>query len=254
MLTFGNPSWATELPLGVPLPKFYAQWLAKRVTGTMMLRTAVHSPASISHRGALPATKCYASEFISGELGILVVNAGPTTSLEISGLNGVERHGRFDGGIQVNGWLLEANQSSILSQIGAGKPIDAPAVLLNGEGNGRLLGGPWPLDTIPPYAFSTSSPGTALTIDAPEASILALIVHSARPAYPSPPPQPPAPPPSPPPPCHTANYGPCLNTHCCLDPEFGCYKRPTLNYAQCRPYVRPCHDTDEWLCPGWWVH
>lgn len=50
------------------------------------------------------------------------------------------------------------------------------------------------------------------------------------------------------------NFQPCLSSQCCKDPGFGCFRRPTAQYAQCLPLsqgVASCKDTDEWLCPGW---
>lgn len=70
----------------------------------------------------------------------------------------------------------------------------------------------------------------------------------------SPPPPSPSPysAPSPPPPPCTAPYGNCLTSLCCTGSVgHGCYRRPTLQYAQCRPLTTPC-DNQDWLCPGWW--
>ena len=50
-------------------------------------------------------------------------------------------------------------------------------------------------------------------------------------------------------------YDACLESKCCADPGFGCYKRPNNEYAQCRQQRMPdeiaCVDNDQWLCPGW---
>jgi hypothetical protein len=49
----------------------------------------------------------------------------------------------------------------------------------------------------------------------------------------------------------TARYGDCLDSRCCSSILDGCYKRPTLQYAQCRPAIAGCVDDASWLCPGW---
>jgi len=50
------------------------------------------------------------------------------------------------------------------------------------------------------------------------------------------------------------DYKPCFSSNCCLSPGFGCFKRPGLRFAQCRPMpmdpTRRCVSTDEWECPG----
>ena len=43
----------------------------------------------------------------------------------------------------------------------------------------------------------------------------------------------------------------CLNSKCCKDPAYGCFRRAHNQYAQCRPLPTPCTDSTEWLCPGW---
>lgn len=48
-----------------------------------------------------------------------------------------------------------------------------------------------------------------------------------------------------------SNYEGCLDTKCCKSSNFACSKKPEGQYAQCRPKVDNCHDTAEWLCPGW---
>jgi hypothetical protein len=49
----------------------------------------------------------------------------------------------------------------------------------------------------------------------------------------------------------TARDGNCLHSRCCSSYLDGCYKRPTLQYAQCRPAIAGCIDDESWLCPGW---
>ena len=47
------------------------------------------------------------------------------------------------------------------------------------------------------------------------------------------------------------DYDGCLDSKCCVNPGFDCYKRPTVEYAQCRPVDLACADNNQWLCPGW---
>jgi len=261
MVTFGAPSWAPDVPSGTPLPKFYAQLLAKLVTGatilTSSLTVADHS-TDRSKDTVGSSIEVLATEFNTGEVGLFLVNTAlQPLRLSVQGLSGTgSRAARYASGVIANAWVLEANATTVVPALGARSLLDAPAVLINGVGNGQLLGGPWPIGnrTIPPYTVATASAGEPLLVDLPAASIVALVLHGARPPAPSPPPLPPFPPPSPPPPCYTGKYQDCLESHCCVDAKrFGCYKRPTLRYAQCRPLGhRPCQDTSSWLCPGWW--
>ena len=47
------------------------------------------------------------------------------------------------------------------------------------------------------------------------------------------------------------NMHDCSHSKCCKDPNFGCFKRPTKQFAQCRPLKDDCVDTEDWKCPGW---
>jgi hypothetical protein len=253
MVTFGGPSWASDDPGQTPLPKLYGQALMKLATGSLRVGATLSGNAA-------PTLKAYASEFYTGELGVALINTDPANgvAVDLAGLaSSAKRATLFAKGVAVNGWVLAANASTVLASTGGTTLLDASGVTINGVGNGRVLGGPWPIfgpnATVVPYTLTAPSAAAPLRVDVPAASMVALIVHGARAAYPSPPPSPPYPPPSPPPPCFTAAYGACLDTHCCENPQrFGCYKRPTLQYAQCRPLQHPCTDSDDWLCPGWW--
>ena len=49
-----------------------------------------------------------------------------------------------------------------------------------------------------------------------------------------------------------SKYGACTESFCCVDKDHGCFKRPGLHYAQCRPLAdQVCEDTNDWECPGW---
>jgi len=276
--TFGSPSWAKDTPANTLLPKWYAMALFKKVTGRLVLPATTSpttspstspttSPTTSSTTSAGPShgppktapspalgVKAYASEFANGEVGLLLLNSAPhPTRVTIDGLPMGGRALAFRGGATLNGWVLEPNATSLTPDQGdTSSPLDAPAVTLNGVGNGGRVGGPWPVSSVAPYSLTVAA-GAAPTIDVPAASLVAAIIYGARPSFPSPPPSPPFPPPAPPPPCYSTDYGPCLDSRCCADStKFGCYKRPTLQYAQCRPLVARCQDTDQWLCPGWW--
>lgn len=256
MVTFGEPSWAEGEAAGTPLPKFFAQSLFKLATGNTLVSAGVGGSGG---SGAPATLKAYATEFYTGELGVVMINQAESgVRVSLSGLAYTPaRAARFVNGVHANAWVLEANASTVVPLIGATSLLDASGVTVNRVGNGGMLGGPWPLigesSTIVPYSLSATSASQPLDVDVPAASMVALIVHGARPANPSPPPLPPFPPPSPPPPCFTANYAPCFDSHCCENlHKFGCYKRPTLQFAQCRPLQHNCTDTTDWLCPGWW--
>ena len=49
----------------------------------------------------------------------------------------------------------------------------------------------------------------------------------------------------------SAEFGPCMDTGCCTNPGFACYKKTTKHWAQCLRHRPGCKDTSEWLCPGW---
>lgn len=51
------------------------------------------------------------------------------------------------------------------------------------------------------------------------------------------------------------NFENCRAAHCCKNSEsFGCFKRTTTPFAQCRPLTpgSPCINSDKWLCPDSW--
>ena len=52
--------------------------------------------------------------------------------------------------------------------------------------------------------------------------------------------------------CEASPYDRCEESRCCAYQGFGCYKRPHLDYGQCRPLDAGCVDGDEWRCPGSW--
>lgn len=241
------------------------QALWKRIAGGSVLPCTITTDSEANS----DAARAYATEFSDGSLGIMVTHQSETnaTRVTVSGVAaGVKRQAAFFGKKAVaNVWILHANLSSLTPATGASatsppSPLDAPAVLINGVGNGASLGGPWPFDSIEPYIVKAASTAQDLTFDLPAGSLAAIVVHGARPPAPSPPPYPPYPPPSPPPPCYTQQYGNCFNSHCCVKfSAFGCYKRVGRMYAQCRPLPGhahvppgPCVNTTDWLCPGWW--
>lgn len=177
MNTFGSPSWAPGVPGGVLLPKYFAFYLAKLVTGGSVLQ-AVSSRASL---------KAYATRFESADaaappvVGLLLVNhdLAPTRlSIEGDTSSDQARRGAAPAGT-LNGWVLSGNLSSISDASGGSSLYDAPAVLLNGVGSGQSLGGPWPLDdsTITPYSAALAPSGSPTLIDVPPASVVALLIY-----------------------------------------------------------------------------
>ena len=49
------------------------------------------------------------------------------------------------------------------------------------------------------------------------------------------------------------NYNYCFDSMCCATPSFSCFKRTGLQYAQCRPRVPYCENSERWLCPIAWI-
>jgi len=51
----------------------------------------------------------------------------------------------------------------------------------------------------------------------------------------------------------TERNGNCLQTKCCKDDGYGCFRRPDRDFAMCRPLstTSTCQDGTDWLCPGW---
>ena len=50
-----------------------------------------------------------------------------------------------------------------------------------------------------------------------------------------------------------ARFGKCIASMCCAGAGDSCYKRPGLQYAQCRPRAPWCVDSAQWLCPYSWI-
>lgn len=50
------------------------------------------------------------------------------------------------------------------------------------------------------------------------------------------------------------NFVRCLESQCCSTPGWGCYKRISKAFAQCRPLTRAgeCMEDTAWTCPGRW--
>ena len=48
-----------------------------------------------------------------------------------------------------------------------------------------------------------------------------------------------------------SRYQNCLQSRCCVDASDACFKRPTREYAQCRPLATTECGDENWLCPCW---
>ena len=53
--------------------------------------------------------------------------------------------------------------------------------------------------------------------------------------------------------CEASPFDRCEDSRCCSHEGYGCYKRPRVDYGQCRPLTEAgCVDSDEWRCPNTW--
>jgi len=154
MVTFGSP----DVDDNVLLPKYFAMNLFRRVTGSKVLDIS----------SSVADMKIYASQFSTGEFGLVFVNAGQQAyDIELP----LEKWARAEG------WVLEGNTSGAL--------LDAYAVTVNGVGNGLPVGGPWPLNAIAPYVL-TNDGDQDCSLAVPASSLVAVVVWPDAPLVPTP--------------------------------------------------------------------
>ena len=125
--------------------------------------------------------KAYASEFGTGEVGVVLVNTATAAAARVTlRLDELRAAGglRAAPRAKLNGWMLSAVDGA---DGATASPLDAPIVAVNGQGNGLPWGGPWPLSAVKPYTRSGAADAPlsldGLTVDVPAASVTAMIVH-----------------------------------------------------------------------------
>jgi hypothetical protein len=128
MLASDDPS----VPDGTPRPSYYAFALYSRAFGDKM----------IAADSSDPNVKVYASLFSGGEMGVVIVNENDTNLKVTFNLAGFTPKGKLMG------WVL------------TGKGLNEKQVSWNGEEGPLGGGGPFPIDSIPPYraTFKTDKP------------------------------------------------------------------------------------------------
>lgn len=226
MVSFGHPD--TSVPDGTVSPKYFGMALSRRVSGVRVLNTSVAirtstaasastaptaaantaaantaaaaaaaSPTTTIGAGGDAGIKAYATEFSTGEVGLVLVNPSATAAaaVDIRLDEASVRAGALRGakGAMLNGWVLSATDDFVTS------PLEAPTVAVNGQTNGLSWGGPWPLDDVKPYTRGAEAEealtiDSGISVDVPAASVAAIVLYPAGVA-PSPPPSPPASPP-----------------------------------------------------------
>lgn len=178
MVSFGHPD--PKVVDGTVSPKYFGLALFRKVSGARVLNAS----------SSAAAVRAYASEFSTGEVGVVLVNTAAAAAATV--------HLRLDAGLRgaagamLNGWVLSAAPGDP-----APSRLDAPTVAVNGQGNGLPWGGPWPLGAVKPYTRGSATAPLAvdaLSVDVPAASVTALVIHPHG-VSPSPPPSPPASPP-----------------------------------------------------------
>jgi hypothetical protein len=144
MLSSGEPG----LPDDTPRPTFYAYALLSRVLGERLVQAESNDPQ----------VKVYASVFQDGALGLVVVNEREEDiSLQ------------WDlGGFQGRG------QASLYAVTGSG--LNSKKVSYNGVAGKAASGGPFPIDSLPPYSLKLN-PGKPLKLSLPKASLCGLILR-----------------------------------------------------------------------------
>jgi hypothetical protein len=136
------------VPDATPRPSYYTYALFSRAFGDTMV-TASSSLA--------PTVKVLASRFAGGEIGLVAINRGDAP---------VSLHIRFPGFTPqgpFNAWVL------------TGASLEALQVSWNGEAGPAGGGGPFPIDTIPPYVGQID-PGDS-TLSLPPRSLSGVVVY-----------------------------------------------------------------------------
>ncbi len=128
MLASDDPSEAD----GTPHPSYYTYALYSRAFGDKM----------IAADSSDPSVKVYASRFAGGEVGLVIVNENEKNQTLVFNFNGFTPQGKLMG------WVL------------TGQDLNEKQVSWNGEAGPLGGGGPFPINTIPPYrgAFKTDKP------------------------------------------------------------------------------------------------
>jgi hypothetical protein len=137
-----------NVPDATPRPTYYTYALFARAFGDRMV-ACESSDASV---------KIYASRFAGGELGLVIVNEAEQGRTLAFDLKGFAPKGKWTG------WVL------------AGKDLNAKQVSWNGEVGPAGGGGPFPLDTIPPYV-GVFKPGTPLQLSVQPNSVTGIILY-----------------------------------------------------------------------------
>ena len=144
MLSKGEPGLADD----TPRPTYYAFALLGRVLGERL----VEAESGDSQ------VKIYASVFQDGALGLVIVNE---LDQDISLQPDL-------GGFQMRG------QASLYTVTGKG--LNSRQVSYNGKAGEGPAGGPFPIDSLPPYSLKLT-PGKPLRISLPAASLCGLILR-----------------------------------------------------------------------------
>jgi hypothetical protein len=128
LLAYGD----SRVPDGTPRPTYYVYALYSRAFGDTL----------VSADCSDPTVKVYASRFSGGELGLVIVNENDQNRTAVFDLSGFKPQGKLMG------WVM------------TGQALNDFQVSWNGEPGPAGGGGPYPIQTIPPYraAFKTAQP------------------------------------------------------------------------------------------------
>lgn len=146
VLSSGDP----DVPEATPRPSYYAFPLYDRAFGHVMVRA--ESPD--------PTLHVYASRFSGGEVGLVVVNEREQPRTAVVEVSGFSPSGRL------NGWVL------------SGKGLNGKHATWNGRKGPSGGGGPFPIDSIPPYR-ARFDPAKPLALPVPPHSACGIVLYSA---------------------------------------------------------------------------
>jgi hypothetical protein len=131
-----------------PRPTFYAFALLSRVMGERLVEA----------ESGDPQVKVYASVFQDGALGLVIVNEKEEPISFQPDLGGFQSRG----------------QASLYTVTGKG--LNGKQVSYNGKPGEGPAGGPFPIDSLPPYSLKLT-PGKPLKLSLPAASLCGLILR-----------------------------------------------------------------------------
>merc|ERR1712232_1438963 len=149
MISSGQPG----VPDGTPRPAWFSFAMWARAMGNQIIRSETSGGDGVT---------TYASRFVSGEMGLIIINTkSDDLALRISGI---------PNDAQLRGWMLTPSDASA-------NPVDyARGSAWNGEGpaSGKI-GGPLPIGDIKPYGIIAT--GDNAEVFVPKVSLVGIVFY-----------------------------------------------------------------------------